>query len=643
MAAGCGGGSNGPPALMLTALSPNSTPGNTGGVNITITGIGFTPATVIYFGNSTLPATYVSSTQIKIGPITFLQTTAGTFAVSARDPASPNGTSNSLTFTVTAPLPIASTLAPSSMIADQGAQMLTVTGQYFTATSVVQLNGSDRPTKLTGPGLLAQLSAADIANAGNVSITVTDPASGNVASNALTLTITPLPALALTALSPKTVAAGNGAFTLTVLGTGFVPASAIAWNATALPTIEVSPTALRATVSAAQVAAIASVPITVVNPANLGGSSGPLTLKVLAPSIDAVSYQIDTAHTGVINFQAVSLPSAAAWTIDLGGAPSNALIVAGRVYVMATANNASQLFALDLATGQTVWGPLAFAGAAGVTYDSGMLFVNSGTWYSNGILSALDVTTGAPIWSSVIQGTFATQSPAVAAQGTVYILEDGLVTAYDETNGAQLWLANVTGTNGSVAVTVDGVYASAPCTATSLQPTSGAVIWSNNTGCVGGGGATPVVAAGRFYAPIGGWYTGNVYATDTGNVLGAFTAGAPPAVSATAAYVLNNLTLQRIALNNSQIGWSFAGDGTLVTSPLVVNNYVFIGSVSGNLYALDATSGSQLWVKNLGAALAQPQTGGNAAQGQSGLAAGDGVLIVPAGNSITAFVLSTTP
>jgi outer membrane protein assembly factor BamB len=66
--------------------------------------------------------------------------------------------------------------------------------------------------------------------------------------------------------------------------------------------------------------------------------------------------------------------------------------------------------------------------------------------------------------------------------------------------------------------------------------------------------------------------------------------------------------------------WSFAGDGALVTAPLVVNNYVFIGSSNGNLYALDGTSGAQLWTKNLGAALP----------------AGDGLLIVPAGQVCSA-------
>jgi outer membrane protein assembly factor BamB len=218
------------------------------------------------------------------------------------------------------------------------------------------------------------------------------------------------------------------------------------------------------------------------------------------------------------------------------------------------------------------------------------------------------------------------------------------LTAFDESSGAQVWQQNVSGTNAAPAVTVDGVYAAPVCFAFDLQPATGAVIWSNNTGCEGGGGNTPVVGGGRMYAPLSpGFYAGNVYAAESGQVLGAFSASAPPAISTSSVFTLNNSTLQGTALSNDQILWSFAGDGTLVTSPIVVNNFVFVGGSSGNLYALDATTGSQLWTKNLGAAIAGPATGGSATQGATGLAAGDGLLIVPAGNKVNAFVLSTNP
>jgi outer membrane protein assembly factor BamB len=138
-------------------------------------------------------------------------------------------------------------------------------------------------------------------------------------------------------------------------------------------------------------------------------------------------------------------------------------------------------------------------------------------------------------------------------------------------------------------------------------------------------------------------YAGNTYDAETGAVLGAFNYSVLPAVSGTHAYTMFNSTLQSVTLSNSQVNWSFAGDGLLVTAPIVVNNYVFIGSSSGNLYGLDATTGSLLWTQNLGAAIPYPNTGGSATQGYTGLSAGDGLLVVPAGNTVTAYVLSTHP
>ncbi len=79
-----------------------------------------------------------------------------------------------------------------------------------------------------------------------------------------------------------------------------------------------------------------------------------------------------------------------------------------------------------------------------------------------------------------------------------------------------------------------------------------------------------------------------------------------------------------------------------MTSPLVVNQVVFVGSSSGNLYGLDATAGTQLWQVNLGAALPPGPTFGVDTQ-VTALAAGAGLLIVPTGHQVTDFLLSTNP
>jgi outer membrane protein assembly factor BamB len=630
-----------PLAPTLTSLSPSSISANSGIVTLTLTGTNFTSTAVVSVNGLLLSPTSVSATQITLSNFVTASSSGSTLYFTVLDPASGNVSSNSETLSITPSIPLISTVAPATATAGQGALSLTVTGEYFTSTSVVYFNGSARPTTLNNmTQLVAQLTALDVAIAGTPTITVKDPASGGIASNPVSLVVQALPPLALASLSPATVPAGNGAFTLTVSGNGFTSGSIVAWKGAPLPTTYVSVSTLRASVTAAQVASTGAALVTVVNPANQGGTSAPLTLTISPPSIDAVSYQINNGHSGSVNFKSASLPAAASWSVNVGGQPSYALIVSGSVYVMSYVNSNSQLSALNAATGATVWGPIAFSGAAGITYDAGTIFVNSGNDISIGILSAVDATTGAAKWSATVPGEFTSQSPPVASEGIVYMLDDGVTTAFDEINGAQLWQQSVTGTNGSVAVAVDGVYTSAPCTTYALQPTTGSVIWTANTGCEGGGGATPVVASGRLYSPIGiGSYSGNVYAAETGAVLGAFSASAPPAVSASSAYVLNNSTLQGITLSNSQINWSFAGDGMLVTSPIVVNNYVFIGSSSGNLYALDATVGTQLWAKNLGAPILVGTNGGS----PSGLAAGDGVLIVPAGNTVTAYVLSTNP
>jgi outer membrane protein assembly factor BamB len=56
----------------------------------------------------------------------------------------------------------------------------------------------------------------------------------------------------------------------------------------------------------------------------------------------------------------------------------------------------------------------------------------------------------------------------------------------------------------------------------------------------------------------------------------------------------------RFSNDVAAILWSIAGDGMLTIAPVVANSYVFVRSSSGNLYALDATSGAQLWLKDLG-------------------------------------------
>jgi outer membrane protein assembly factor BamB len=83
------------------------------------------------------------------------------------------------------------------------------------------------------------------------------------------------------------------------------------------------------------------------------------------------------------------------------------------------------------------------------------------------------------------------------------------------------------------------------------------------------------------------------------------------------------------------VKWSFAGDGTLDSTPLVAGGVVYEGSSSGALYALDETTGAQLWMDTLGAAVAPADVGSVATW--TGLAATNDTLFVPAGSTLTAY------
>jgi outer membrane protein assembly factor BamB len=636
-----------PPAPTLASIAPTSLP-TSGGGPLTLTGANFTTSTVVSFNNGSqlVQPTFVSSTQLTVSlPAGFFYS-GSTISVAVRASQSSGIDSSPVNLMITPGIPLVTGLSPSSVTVLQSGVAVTVSGRYFSATSVVYVNGNARPTTTDQSGdLIVQLTAGDLANTGSDTITVEDPISGNVASNPQMLTVMPLPPLALTSLSPATVPAGNGAFTLTVFGNGFTTGSTIAWNGTTLTTHYVSGTELRAAIAASLVvnpgALPATIPVTVVNPAGEGGTSAQLPLTLVTPSLDAVSYQINSAHTGSITFPSVSLPGAAAWSVNVGGSPATALIAGGRVYVMANLQGNSNLLALDAPTGATVWGPLQFSGPASFAYDAGKVLVSSGAAFlSTPVVTAVDAVTGATLWNAPVPNAFASEVQTVASGGIVYTLGDGAVTAFSEVNGAQLWMQTVTGTDGSVAVTLDGVYASPPCTATALQPLSGAVLWTLNTGCVGGGGATPIVAGGRMYGSTGAnGFSGNVYDAETGTVVGTLNYMSTPAATASNVYALvstnSTFTLESLVASNNQVNWTFTGDGTLASPPIVVNNYVFEGSTNGHLYALDATSGSLLWTQTLGAAVPGPY--GNQTQG---LTAGDGLLVVPAGNTVTAFVIS---
>jgi outer membrane protein assembly factor BamB len=639
-----------PPSL--SSVSPATVNAGGGAFVLTAIGAGFSSTSTLEWNGSARPTTFISPTELRATIGASDIASSASVAVAVASSTSVNASLSNVIYVyiqTPPPPPVLSSLSPSAVIVGGGAFTLTVNGSNFTAASVVEWNGSARVTTLVSPmQLTAVIDASDVASVGSVPVTVaSDATTGADISAPLAFTVQPLPPLGLNSIYPSVTLTGGSTFVLTALGQGFQPAAVVQWNGSARPTTYVSQTQLQAQIPATDVAAVGTASITVLNSMGAGTTSAPLLLTVKNPAPDAVAFQITPSHSGAVNFNSVTFPASSSWSVDVGGAPSYALIVDGKVIVTVQVGAGSQLIALDQATGATVWGPVVVAGNSNAAYDGGKILAISGTSGTTAFMQSFDGGSGVLEWSTLLAGQYAFSSAPTALNGRVFTGgagSGGTLYALDEATGTLLWTQQVAnGDDSTPAVTDTGVYVTYPCWTYAFQPATGNSVFNNDTGCDGGGGGTPVVANNVLYAPNGfGTYNGSTFNALTGALLGTYVADNPPAIGTQTGFFLQSGTLRGVTLANNTVIWSFTGDGLLVTSPIVVGQTVIIGSSSGNVYALDAATGTQVWTQNAGGAIA-PGAGWGASIPLSGLAAGDGLLVVPAGNKVVAYVLSTNP
>jgi outer membrane protein assembly factor BamB len=388
--------------------------------------------------------------------------------------------------------------------------------------------------------------------------------------------------------------------------------------------------------------------------------------SVTAFGSQAVAYQIDPAHTGSQS-DGLTPPLVQRWSRDLGNSFSTIsypLIVQGKVFVLVDNGNnyGFKLYALDEATGATVWGPVAddFANYTfgGLAYDGGRIFVLD----FDGFLDAFDVSTGMLVWEKYFGGEYPDHrilysftSPPTAVGGTVYFSGDGSgteVLAVSEQDGTLKWSSSVSGgMHCSPAVSASGVYVSYSAAATTaLSPTTGQVLWQFRS-AGGDDGRTPVLFNNQLYVRDLVFRGFQILDASTGTQLGALDVGhigpTPPAPAFSGSmgyfgYFANNITGLK-ALDTATLAtiWSFNGDSSISTAPIVDNGYVYVGSYNGTLYALNAQTGAAAWNTNVGAQFVYPDESN--AKMLTGFAAADGLLVVSAGNRLIAFQSSPKP
>jgi hypothetical protein len=280
---------------------------------------------VVRWNGASRTTAFVSATQLTATIPASDLTLGARVNVTVFNPAPGGGASSAATFTVNNPAPTLASIAPSSATAAGGAFVLTATGTNFVPNCVVQWNGSNRATTfVSATQVTAAIPASDLANGGNVQVTVVNPTPAGGTTDPQTFTINnPVPAV--TSLSPASGTAGALAFNLTVNGSGFVSSSVVRWNGSDRTTTFSSSVKLTAAISAADIASVGTAQVTVFNPAPAGGISlaTPFNISVSSPLSVDTSLLPATIGGRDYNFMlAVSGGSAPyTWSISSGALP----------------------------------------------------------------------------------------------------------------------------------------------------------------------------------------------------------------------------------------------------------------------------------------------------------------------------------
>jgi hypothetical protein len=295
-----GGGTSGPetftvgnPTPSITLLSPASVTAGGAAFTLTITGTNFATGATVSYGTFTgLVPTSILSTTITVQiPATDIATGA-TINVSVSNPAPGGGTSGTLPFTINNPLPTVTSLSPTSATAGGAAFQLTITGTGFVSGLSSVTFGSNAaiippPASVTATHIQVQIPATYIASAGNINLTVTNPApsGGTSTTSAVSAFAINNPTPTLTSVSPVSGNLGQTVPSLVLTGSGFAAGSTVNFGSHLITggTVGSGGSTLAVALPASDVATAGPVSVTVTNPTPGGGTSGPQTFTVNNP------------------------------------------------------------------------------------------------------------------------------------------------------------------------------------------------------------------------------------------------------------------------------------------------------------------------------------------------------------------------
>src|SRR6266566_2776877 len=216
----------------------------------------------------------------------------------------------------------------------------------------------------------------------------------------------------------------------------------------------------------------------------------------------------------------------------------------------------------------------------------GKVFVNS----RNGLF-ALNDSTGGEVWRNpVVRGM---SSPAVFDGGLIVGGSDGRVHWVNATSGAERWNVSLLTTPGFSGITsspkqiLDRVYigtfneSSGSGEVVSFWASNGTIAWRHPTGSVHF--SSPAIANGMVYVGVMGTYNRTTGITFD-----------PP------------FGILAVSAADGSMKWFFPTNDSVAASPLIDGNLVISPSKNGNVYSVNATTGTEIWRANVGAGISSP-------------------------------------
>ncbi|HYM60865.1 MAG TPA: hypothetical protein VEZ11_08230 [Thermoanaerobaculia bacterium] len=468
----------------ITTLDPSTVNAGSQPFTLSVLGTNFASGAAVKINGATRSTTFVSSTKLTAGVVTSDLASPGSLAVTVTNPG--GAVSAPATLTVTsATQPTITSISPNTVTGGTNGFTLSIVGTNYVAGASAKVNASARSTTFVdAQHLTATILRSDIATAGTLSITVTNPGASGETSNSMPLTVVFANSPVITSLDPLGLPSGSPATKILVNGTGFDVTDTVFVNAAAHPTEFVSATQLAVTLSADDLASPTTLSITVAH--TTGEVSGPATFNVSdasGPLISSISPSSVSVGGAGFTMTVIGENFDTQAVVSVDTTPRTTQFIS-------TAQLTTVINASDLTTARNV--PIAVINAGGVTSPS----VNLAVGVNPPAISSVRPTTviaGDVGFTLTVSGSGFSDASIINVNGTTK------TTTFN--SGAGTLTAAITAddiaTPGTLFVTVtDSGLTSSAARVTVLQPN---ILSINPVGIAAGSGDTTLVVSGAAF------------------------------------------------------------------------------------------------------------------------------------------------